>query len=220
MIINKDNIDIQHFHNCTNIFTDTEQHYDRAGSGRVPHLEYSVDQVSLPGTAFEFGVYNGRTIGVIANKLSDQNIYGFDSFEGLPEDWQRTESGGIKHVKGHFALDALPEVPGNVTLVKGFFDTSLPKWLEENLLEQISFLHVDCDLYSSTVTVLECLQPYIVPNTIIVFDELYAWHKPKKYSLWHEGEYKALQEWVKKYNREFEILSRTNHEQTTIRVIK
>ena len=220
MIINKENFDIQHFHDCTNIFTDNEQHYDRAGSGRVPHLEHGLDQVTLPGPAFEFGVYNGRTINVIAKKLSDRNIYGFDSFEGLPEDWQRTKSGSIKHVKGHFALDALPDVESNVTLIKGFFNSSLPKWLEENSLESISFLHIDCDLYSSTVTVFECLQPFIVPGTVIVFDEIYAWHKPKKYSLWQEGEYKALREWVEQYNRKFEIVSRTNHEQTTIRVIK
>ena len=65
-------------------------------------------------------------------------IYGFDSFEGLPEDW-RTGYG-----KGAFR-GALPEVPGHVTLVKGLFGATLPGFLQEHG-EEVSFVHIDCDL--------------------------------------------------------------------------
>src|ERR1041384_844953 len=46
----------------------------------------------------EFGVFKGATINHIAS-LTTKTVFGFDSFEGLPEDWRAT---GIK--KGHFAV--------------------------------------------------------------------------------------------------------------------
>jgi hypothetical protein len=35
----------------------------------------------------EFGVASGRTINYISNFTNDK-VYGFDSFEGLPEKWR------------------------------------------------------------------------------------------------------------------------------------
>ena len=61
---------------------------------------------------------------------------------------------------------------------------------------------------------------YIVTNTIIVFDELYPFAKPMKYPNWAEGEWKALVEWVKEYDREFEIPFRSGYWNATIRITK
>merc|ERR1712150_35443 len=142
----------------------------------------------------EFGVFQGRTINQVAKyaqymKPEGEKIYGFDSFEGLPEDWSigvvgssnaddRIMSGKTFDLQGR-----LPPVEENVELIKGWFDDTLPKFLEKyesNLVEngsdrsdmKIGLLHVDCDIYSSTKTIFTLLQPYILPGTVIVFDEL------------------------------------------------
>lgn len=79
----------------------------------------------------------------------------------------------------------------NVTLIKGWFDESLPRFLLEHELGQIGFIHMDADLYSSTKTVLNLLTPYISSGTVIVFDEFY--HYPG----FEKHEFKAFNEWVK-----------------------
>jgi len=171
----------------------------------------------IEGEILEFGVYSGNTINFISEHFN-QPIYGFDSFEGLPEDWNMSYKEKFnKHKKGYFAVDQLPKVNDNVVLVKGFFDTSLPKWLQENILSQISLLHVDSDLYSSAKTIFDNLNNYIVEGTVIVFDEFYPWGR-KRYETWEQHEYKAFCEWVETYNREFEVLFRNNHQQCSVRI--
>ena len=78
-------------------------------------------------------------------------FYGFDSFEGLPEDW-RTE-GDRKNFdrKGKLAPVHFP----NIRLVKGWFNETIPKFKESVIdsikNQKVAFLHIDCDIYSSTV---------------------------------------------------------------------
>jgi hypothetical protein len=144
------------------------------------------------GLYLEFGVFSGHTINHIAG-LVDRTVYGFDSFEGLPEKWRD----GIG--AGHFKVEALPKVRSNVNLVKGWFDKTLPGFLEEHPGD-VSFLHVDCDLYSSTKTIFTCLAPRIKPGTVISFDEYF------NYPGWKDGEYKAFQEFVVKEGLSYEYL--------------
>lgn len=120
----------------------------------------------IPGLVLEFGVYKGTTIRMISKAFSDRKVYGFDSFEGFPED-------GRGDWKSDFSVgDTLPRVPENVFLVKGFFDQTLPGFLQDHKDVPISFLHIDCDIYSSTKTIFELCGDRIGPDTIIVFDEL------------------------------------------------
>jgi hypothetical protein len=132
----------------------------------------------------EFGVFTGTTINHLA-RMTSQRIYGFDSFQGLPEEWSNMVD------KGHFALKSLPSVRNNVILIKGWFSETLPAFLNENA-GPVGFLHVDCDLYSSTKTVFDLMEPRLVPGTIIVFDEYL------NYSGWEEGEHKAFQEFLQR----------------------
>src|SRR5690606_21917903 len=109
-------------------------------------LEFAVDAVEVEGAFMEFGVFKGGTIRRIAKRRPRQVIDGFDSFEGLPEGWL-----GHNLPKGTFSTEGnLPKVPGNVALHKGWFDESLPKWLEQNP-GPVAFVHNDSDLYSSAV---------------------------------------------------------------------
>lgn len=196
-------------------------------------FDYALKNIDKKGLFLEFGVFEGRTISYCANKIPDVTWHGFDSFEGLPEDWNL---GTKVREAGYFALPELPEVPSNVRLYKGFFDKSLPVWKEQNLTPDsyISFLHLDADLYSSTIYVLEQLNDYIKPGTVIRFDEIIDFRyegfvsrddtrRPKakfRYTTWRDGEFKAVNEWLEKYNRETEWLWRNWHQSAGLMVTK
>ena len=111
------------------------------------------------GTALEFGVGQGQTLNMIARRMP---VIGFDSFQGLPEKWRE----GFD--KGMFACEP-PEVR-NATIVPGLFEDTLPDF---DFPDRVGLVHIDCDLYSSTKTVLEHLEPHLRPGCILVFDE---WH--------------------------------------------
>jgi predicted O-methyltransferase YrrM len=91
-------------------------------------------------------------------------------------------------------------VSENVHLHVGFFGESLPPFLKKHT-DPIRFLHVDCDLFSSTKTILSLLRSRIVPGTVIVFDEFFG------YSKWREDEYKAFQEAVANFGWRHDYLA-------------
>lgn len=155
-----------------------------------------------PSTALEFGVATGNTLRMIANVMP---VVGFDSFEGLPEDWRA----GFE--KGRFA-QAVPSVPG-AEIVVGWFDDTLPEWVDNNsqFLSRLKLVHIDCDLYSSTKTVLDHIGPYLVGGTVVVFDEYHG------YPGWEDHEYRAWQEFVEKSAVEFDILGH-GPEQLAVRI--
>ena len=105
-----------------------------------------------------FGVYSGTTINFIASKVHSQ-VHGFDSFEGLPEQWGNVPA-------GKFTREGdLPEVLDNVELHVGWFDQTLPGFVDQHP-QDAAFIHVDADLYSSTRTILTCLQKRIYCLTL------------------------------------------------------
>lgn len=167
-------------------------------------LKHSVESVdpNNDGLFCEFGVFQGDTINYIAG-LTSRKVHGFDSFEGLPEDWRA----GFN--KGAFKT-ALPEVKPNVVLYKGWFDNSIGPFMEKEK-QQLAFLHLDADLYSSTKTVLEMMADRIVPGTILHYDEYF------NYPGWKFGEHKAHREFVQKYNVEVQYLGFST-EQVAMRV--
>ncbi len=82
-------------------------------------LDYALNLAKNDGLFLEFGVYKGRTLNFISSKF-DHFVYGFDSFEGLPEHWKD----GME--KGAFKVKKLPKVRKNVKLINGWFDDTLP----------------------------------------------------------------------------------------------
>ena len=161
------------------------------------------------GIIAEFGVKSGKTINELANKpaLKNKLIYGFDSFEGLPENWS-----GTRAKKGQLSNNGkLPKTAKNVKLYKGWFADILPDFvakLEENAI----LLHIDCDLYSSTITILESFKNKIIPGTVIIFDEFF------NYPNWENHEYKAWQEFVNKYDIKYKYLAYA-HTQVIVQII-
>jgi predicted O-methyltransferase YrrM len=147
------------------------------------------------GLYLEFGVHTGSTLRTIAELAPAGSVFGFDSFEGLPEDWR------TQFTAGAFAVEELPDVPG-AELVVGWFDEVLPGFLAEHP-EEVAFLHLDADLYSSTKTVLDALEPRLRPGTVLVFDEYF------NFPHWEDHEHRAWTEFVERTGIRFEYLGFT-----------
>lgn len=129
-------------------------------------MEDILPEQELNDLWLEFGVYTGTSINYIST-FTKNIIYGFDSFEGLPEDWRP----GFE--KGKFSTQKnIPYVNKNVELIQGLFQETLENFLEEHKNKKVSFLHLDADLYSSTKYVLNKLKDKFKKGCIIVFDEL------------------------------------------------
>lgn len=157
------------------------------------------------GLVVEFGVWRGRSISFFAS-LTKQTIYGFDSFEGLREDWK-----GWDLPKSSFDLGGvLPRVPNTVTLIKGWFDETLPLFLREHP-ESFSFVHIDCDTYEATSVVLGTAQDRFRKGTVVVFDEYFG------YRGWRMGEFRAWQEFVAAHGLSYEYLA--FHDKTVLLVV-
>jgi hypothetical protein len=117
---------------------------------RVELHAYALEQATVPnGLHLEFGVYKGASINRLARLRPEIKFYGFDSFVGLPETWTMGATKGAFSVNGK-----LPAVRRNVELISGYFDSSLPPFIAASKGQQIAFMHIDCDLYSSTKCVL------------------------------------------------------------------
>jgi len=169
-------------------------------------LAFSKVSSKTEGIVCEFGVFKGQTINHIST-LTSSTVYGFDSFEGLPETWR----GGFE--KGTFKTEDLPTVNNNVALIKGWFSETVPAFAKNNE-QNIKFLHIDCDLYSSTKTILDGLQDKIGPGCVIVFDEYF------NYPGWEHGEFKAFHEFVEQNGIIYEYLSyNMHHEQVALIIL-
>lgn len=209
MLINKTNYSIDHFLTSQDISLNRGKNRP---ADRLNHLSKSCEHVAIEGDILEFGVFQGNTIRVIAEHFPNDTVHGFDSFEGLPEDWDLGHT--VMNKKMFDRAGILPEVPDNVKFWIGWFDQTIPKYIGSHV-EPIKLLHVDCDLYSSTKTIFDSLNDRIVKGTVIVLDDFYPFGKIR-YDNWPDGEYKALQEWVETYNRQFTVLSHNRHQQCAI----
>lgn len=177
----------------------------------------SLADSAIDGLFLEFGVFKGDSIRQLSHSRPYRKVFGFDSFKGLPEDWKRSDNSTYK--KGHFDLKGgLPAVPNNVTLIPGFFENTLPHWLELNRDEKIALVHIDSDLYSSAKYALSLLNKKLEPGTIIIFDELSDFGKGS-YPAWEDGEWKALNEWLTEFRREVVPIARTEHYQAAVRIM-
>lgn len=171
------------------------------GKNRLLLKEKAMQDVAVNGAYLEFGVWKGASLSHMADIRNPEIVYGFDSFEGLSEDWGVGHSDANDSTffgSGTFKVET-PQMPENVVIYPGWFDETIDQWLSDNT-ENIAYLHIDCDLYSSTKTILEKLRERIIPGTVIVFDEYFGYFE------WKEGEYKAFQEFVAANHITYEYL--------------
>src|SRR6185312_6095321 len=103
--------------------------------------------------------------------------------------------------------------PPNVELVVGLFDDTLPAFASEHP-GPVALLHVDCDLYQSTVTIFRELESRIGPGTVILFDEY--WNYPG----WREHEHRAFQEFIGRTNLRYRYAALVPNRQQVCVVIE
>ncbi len=121
-----------------------------------------------PITYLEFGVAAGRSFKwwVEHNKNPQSTFDGFDTFTGLPEDWNVFKAGAMS-ADGKF-----PEVNDErATFHKGLFQDTLPNFLKTVKEDSRKVVHMDADLYTSTLYVLTSVAPHLRKGDIILFDE-------------------------------------------------
>ena len=172
--------------------------------------------VTMPGYWIEMGVREGRSVGWMLEEYPNQELHGFDSWEGLPESWYI--GGQTRYQRGDMNVP-MPHFPDNIKLYKGWFEDTLPSWKKTHT-GPIALLHIDSDLYSSCKTTLTQLNKQIVPGTIITFDELCNFRLTKKMENWYEHEWKALSEWLAEYNRKVQPITRNYAYQGACQVIE
>jgi Macrocin-O-methyltransferase (TylF) len=132
----------------------------------------------------EFGVFKGGMINHQAKRFPELNFVGFDSFEGLREQWN-----GMFSEKTFDLGGKLPRVRRNVRLVKGWFAESGPRWKKESPDAELPLLvHIDCDTYAATIDALELCSEYIEHGLVIHFDDYFGFPN------WRTGGHKALKE--------------------------
>ena len=168
-------------------------------------------QIALPaikswqvqGSYLEFGVYKGKAF-IEAYKLSQKlglnmHFYAFDSFEGLPS--PSALEGSHKFYETQYScsqdqfLSNLKKAGVNldyVTCIKGFYGESLTTELQTTLSPmKASIVWIDCDLYESTIPVLNFIVPFLQTGTIVCYDDWFSFGShPMK------GEIRATREWL------------------------
>lgn len=160
---------------------------------------YAAQNARAPGLWLEFGVFGGYSINFLARRAAG-SVWGFDSFEGLQEDWKGT---GL--AKGSFNLGGkLPRVRKNVHLIKGWFDATLPGFLAEHR-DGIALLHLDCDTYEATRYVLNAVADRLTPETVVMMDDYHGFRG------FREGQFKAWAEFVDARNLHFRYAAFNRH---------
>lgn len=169
-------------------------------SKRYGLYEYVIGKEDLqkPIAFLEFGVAAGESfqwwVSHIHNKKS--KFYGFDTFTGLPENW-----GGFKAGAMTTGSRVPPLKDKRATFIKGLFQDTLPRFLSTHKIRARKVIHLDADLYSSTLYVLTTLAPYLRPGDVLFFDEFTV---PRH-------EFLAFTEFVNSYYLQFELLGAANN---------
>ncbi|MEP7195272.1 MAG: class I SAM-dependent methyltransferase [Saprospiraceae bacterium] len=148
-------------------FTSKRDHNKREKLYEYVTNQFQLTQVEV--LYLEFGVFQGSSFRwwLNANKNKASEFFGFDTFEGLPEDW------GVFFSKGTFATSIPELMDSRGRFIKGLFQDTLSAFIEQNDLhkDRKKIIHMDADLFSSTIYTLSLLRPYLKSGDILLFDE-------------------------------------------------
>lgn len=157
----------------------------------------------ISGDYVEFGSWGGHSLSCAYEAISligsDRHLWAYDSFVGLPEitdprdeRWRTDltfDVGGVERFHADCAGFGVPREA--YTAVEGYFSDTLGPLAPDDAPADIAFAYVDCNMYSSTVTVFEFLQPRMKHGMIIAFDDYWLW-SPSEVS----GERTAIDEFL------------------------
>ncbi len=155
-----------------------------------------VQHEGIDGDYAEFGVFEGRLVSAAWEAIQRYglraSIHAYDGFEGLPAAQGLDEDGPFKQgqfrsPKRVFETETRRIPADRLTVTEGLFDASLPRAEKHRL----AVAWVDCDLYESTVPVLDFLTPQLQDGSVLVFDDWFCFHgRPDR------GEQRACSEWL------------------------
>ena len=205
-----------------------ERNYNafRAESRRRVFLSIAVfcfHNQPINGWYFEFGSHTGRTMRLAWDAfhvLYDWKYAAFDSFEGLPEleeidrmpIWRK---GALKTSEEQFIRTVVKHgMPREkLVTVKGFYEESLNQTTKQRFLpERAAVVYVDCDLYRSTIPVLEFAKDFFQKGTVLVFDDWFCFHGDPQ-----RGQRLAFSEFCEQYpSLRFERFVHTNEIQAFV----
>ncbi len=145
-----------------------------------------------PGILVEMGVYHGDTLkrlieGATTSGNPFLDVYGFDSFEGLPEEtaglWKNVDwPPGAFSVMEKYNLKSVEEamqfvrtkVGHPIKLFPGYFKDTCTEELGQLLHSSVSYFHIDCDIHASTKVCLEWALRHkiLLPDCVVRFDDI------------------------------------------------
>jgi hypothetical protein len=146
----------------------------RKYTNRINGFETVVDKFDLEQIEIlylEFGVASGVSFRwwMSNNNHKDSKFFGFDTFEGLPEKW------GLFYKKGDMKHEIMELADNRHEFIKGLFQNTFPGFINENQPELKSakrkIIHLDADLFSSTLFILSQMYPFLKKGDILIFDE-------------------------------------------------
>ena len=144
---------------------------------------------------YEFGVWRASSFKYLIKVF--KKGYGFDTFTGLPEDW---DVGSHVEKKGTYTSDEnVPNIKGGEFIV-GKFEDTLPVFFSESR-PIASVINFDADLYSSTICALNFSKSVMDKDTILIFDELII------NKSWEQDEFKALNEFCSINHCSYEVIA-------------
>lgn len=147
----------------------------------------------------EFGVCTGSSMKwwVANNDNPQTRFYGFDTFEGLPEAW------GPSFKKGAMSANIPVMNDDRVEFFKGLFQDTVPGFLKQYPMDKgkRKIVHLDADLFSSTLYALSTLNHFLNEGDIVLFDEFNV----------PNHEYYALRIFEKTFYREFKLIGAVNN---------
>jgi len=161
--------------------------------GLDKYYSFCCKAIKYVGLQLEFGTGDGRTAKLLMDRLpsKEELLYTFDWFQGLPEAWFKSEKGAFAQI---IEGDINPPVldPDKAKIIFGLFEDSLPSFINQPTSHSgfVTFIHIDCDLYSSTKTIFTYLKDQISEGTVILFDESHG------YEGWENHEFKAFKEFL------------------------
>jgi hypothetical protein len=161
-------------------------------------LTAAMPLVEQGGMVCEFGVGSGRSLRMTQEILPlGVPIHGFDTFTGLPVAW------GDEPAGAYSTGGVVPNLEGDVHFHKGLFGDTITPFLEEPRDGRafLAYANVDCDLYTSTLDILESMHGRIVTGTILIFDE-YICHPT-----WRQDEFRAWRECCLRFGWKYEYLA-------------
>ncbi len=163
----------------------------------------------VPGDYLEFGVFEGDNFVAAYHLaqslgLGSMRFHAFDSFDGLPE-IAGIDADGFRHFREGEFRSGLEEFrhnatskrvdPAKLTITPGWFDQVLNEQTKRSLaISEAAVVFIDCDLYESTVPILEFITDYVREGTVIIFDDWFCFRgNPDR------GEQRAFREWLQKH---------------------